>query len=230
MESIGAALAASALFEGLSEEALAELAAAAEEKRLDAGASVFLQGDAAQGFYIVAEGRVRVYKSAPDGKEQTLHLFGPGHAIGEAAVFSGGVFPANAVALEASALAYLPRDRFIAFVRRHPESALELLGLMSRRLMRFAALIEDLSLKEVPGRLAAYLLQLAQQQGTAGEVALGVSKAQLAGLLGTTPESLSRALAKLTREGLIEQTGSRRIVLRDPGQLAAISEGARRLT
>ncbi|MCK7504608.1 MAG: helix-turn-helix domain-containing protein [Desulfobacterales bacterium] len=68
---------------------------------------------------------------------------------------------------------------------------------MSKRLRRFAALVDDLSLKEVPGRLAAYLLYLSDQNKGAKDLELTVTKAQLASLLGTIPETLSRILAKL---------------------------------
>ena len=229
MGSPAAILAQTALFSGLAPAVIEELAAHTERRQAPAGTAIFAEGDTATGFYMVSAGRVRVYKASADGKEQTLHIFGPGQALGEAAVFSGGIFPAHAEALEASTLLYLPRDAFLDFICSHPEAALDMLGLMSRRLMRFATMIENLSLKEAPARLAAYLLHLAQKQQS-DQVELDTNKSQLAAILGTTPETLSRVLTRLTREGAIAQVEGRRITLADKGMLQAVSEGERRLS
>ena len=77
------------------------------------------------------------------------------------------------------------------------------------RLRRFTSQIESLSLKEVPARLASYLLYLSEEQGTADYVELEIAKGQLASLLGTIPETLSRIFGKTSEEGLIEVKGKR---------------------
>ncbi len=228
MESAAETLAKTPLFAGLAAPVVNDLAAKAEQRRVEPGGIIFSEGDPATGFFVVAEGRVRVYKAAPDGREQTLHIFDAGQAVGEAAVFSGGAFPAHAVAIEASTLVHLPRESFLAVIRAHPEVAMDLLGLMARRLMRFASMIETLSLKEAPARLAAYLLYLSQKQANTDNVELDISKNQLAGILGTTPETLSRTLSRLTREGAIVQRDGRRITIQDRPLLVAVSEGERR--
>jgi len=91
---------------------------------------------------------------------------------------------------------------------------MNLLAVMAMRLRRFANQIENLSLKEVPSRLASYLLYLSDKQNDRSQVRLDVSKGQLASLLGTSPETLSRIFAKMTEEGLIEVRG-RVIVLKN---------------
>ena len=91
-----------------------------------------------------------------------------------------------------------------------------MLAQLSGRLRHFAGLIEDLSLKEVPGRLAKYLLYLSDGKGD-GEMALDVSKGQLASLLGTIPETLSRILARMHRQGVIHLRGSQIRILDRPG-------------
>ena len=104
-----------------------------------------------------------------------------------------------------------------------------MLATLSWRLHRFTALVEDLSLKEVPGRLAAHLLYLSQKQNGSDELILDMSKGQLAGLLGTIPETISRILNKMTRRGLIlvKKTSIRILNRRD---LEEISRGEKRLT
>jgi CRP/FNR family transcriptional regulator len=85
------------------------------------------------------------------------------------------------------------------------------------RLRQFTVKIEDLSLKEVPGRLAAYLLYLSDEKGGAGSVDLSISKQQLASLLGTIPETLSRILARMTKDGFIEMDGRHITIKNRPG-------------
>ena len=91
---------------------------------------------------------------------------------------------------------------------------MHMLAFLSERLRRFTVQIENLSLKEVPSRLAGYLLYLLEEQGGQDSVELEISKGQLASLLGTIPETLSRIFSKMTEEGLIEVEG-RRITIKD---------------
>jgi CRP/FNR family transcriptional regulator len=93
-----------------------------------------------------------------------------------------------------------------------------MLAMLSLRLRRFASQVESLSLKEVPGRLAAHLVYLAEEQGRTDQVVLDIPKGQLASLLGTSPETLSRIFARMSEEGLIRVDG-KRIELLDYGEL-----------
>jgi CRP/FNR family transcriptional regulator len=193
------------------------------------GENIFAEGDEGTGFYVVLSGRVKIFKVSPEGKEQILHIFGPGEPFGEVAVFTGRPFPANAEALEETRALFFPRKEFLELIRRDPSLALNMLAVLSQRLRRFSALIENLSLKEVPGRLAAYLLYLGEGKKEKPEVTLDISKNQLASLLGTIPETLSRILAKLTREGLIKSNGPRQIQLLDRKGLEELAGGERKL-
>jgi CRP/FNR family transcriptional regulator len=215
------------LFEGLPRDELEQLAAIAAERPYRRGESIFLEGEEGDGFHVVLSGRVKVFKLSLEGKEQTLHLFGPGEPFGEVALFAGRRFPANAEALEPSRVLFFPREAFAGLIRENPSVAMNLLALLSVRLRRFAALIEDLSLKEVPGRLAAYLLYLNRQGRGEADLTLDVTKAQLASLLGTIPETLSRILGRMSRQGLIETDG-RRIRLLDLEGLESLAEGGGR--
>ncbi len=212
------------LFEGLPDEEILQLSAIAAERTFRRGESIFMEGDEGQGFHVVLSGRVKVFKLSMEGKEQTLHLFGPGEPFGEVALFAGRRFPANAEAMEESRVLFFPREAFAGLIRENPSVAMNLLALMSVRLRRFAALIEDLSLKEVPGRLSAYLLYLSRQGQGGQDLALDVTKAQLASLLGTIPETLSRILGRMSRQGLIESDG-RRIRILDLEGLESLAEG-----
>jgi CRP-like cAMP-binding protein len=177
---------------------------------------------------VVITGRVKIFKLSPEGKEQILHFFGPGEPFGEVPVFAGQHFPANAEALEESRVFFFSRKSFVDLVKRNPSLALNMLAVLSKRLLRFAALIDDLSLKEVPGRLAAYLLYLSDQNRGSKDLELTITKAQLASLLGTIPETLSRILGKLSSQGLIETDG-RRIRILDEEALRDLAESGGRL-
>jgi len=222
-------IAAIPLFQGLSRGEYEDLAMIVVDQVIRKGQTIFEEGDEGEGFYVVVSGRVKVFKLSPDGKEQILHIFGAGEPFGEAAVFAGEKFPANAEALEESRVFFFPRLAFVELIGQNPSLALNMLAVLSRRLRKLASLVEDLSLKEVPGRLAAYLLYLSEVKKGGVEVQLDVSKNQLASLLGTIPETLSRILAKLSREGFIKSTGPRQIQLLDRKGLKELASGERRL-
>lgn len=222
-------IAAIDLFKDLSDEHLKELAMILADQVFRKGQLIFSEGDAAAGFYVVIAGRVKIFKLSIEGKEQILHIFGPGAPIGEVAVFEGERFPANAESLEDSRLFFFPRGAFLKLIEERPSIALHMLAVLSGRLRRFAALIDDLSLKEVPARLAAYLLYLSATQKSAGNLSLDISKGQLSSLLGTIPETLSRILTKMSNTGLIRSEGLRGIQILDRQSLEDLAGGETRL-
>ncbi len=207
METMRKIIGDSLLFKGVNDNELDEIIAIARVKEVKQGAPIFFEGDEAPGFYMVAEGKVKIFKTSLDGREQILHIFDAGEPFGEVAVFHGRLFPANAVALSNSRLVFFPRDDFIELVKLNPAIALNMLAMLSLRLRRFATQIEHLSLKEVPGRLASHLLYLCEEQGDLDRVTLDIPKGQLASLLGANPETLSRIFAKMSKEGIIEVNG-----------------------
>ena len=197
----------SILFGGLPSQQIEDLAGIAVEKTFQRGESIFFEGDKGIGFYMVGEGKVKIYKVSPAGKEHILHIFGEGEPFGEVPVFYGKPFPASAEALLKTQALFFPRDRFIHLIEANPSIALSMLAVLSMRLRIFANQIESLSLKEVPARLAHYLMYLSKEQGNNDVVELEISKGQLASLLGTIPETLSRIFAKMSEEGLIQVNG-----------------------
>jgi len=202
-------LAAIPLFKGLPKNYLEDVRRIAIGKDFKKGEAIFFEGDEADGFYVVVAGRVKVFKLSLDGKEQIFHILGPGEPFGEVPVFAGEDFPANAEAMVASRLFFFPRKAFTGLISEDPSLALNMLAILSKRLRQFTVQVEHLSFKEVPGRLAVYLLYLSDQKGGQAHVRLAISKGQLASLLGTIPETLSRILAKMSKAGLIRVEGPR---------------------
>ncbi len=125
------------LFEGLPQDQQRDLANIALEKIFERGRTVFSEGQPANGFFVVMAGKVKIFKISPDGKEQILHIFGPGEPFGEVPVFEGRPFPAHAVALEDSKYIFFPRSAFVELIKNNPSLALNMLAVLSRRLRRF---------------------------------------------------------------------------------------------
>jgi CRP/FNR family transcriptional regulator len=191
---------------------------------------VFWQDTPAEGFYVVVSGKVKVFKLSFEGREQILHLFGPGEPIGEVPVFAGETFPANAQTMEATELLFFPRSKLRDLLAQNPSLAMNMLAVLSRRLREFTRLIEDLSLKELPSRLAAYLLH--QSRTPSGDgcdvVTLDVTKGVLSKILGTSQETLSRVLKRMSEAGFID-VDRRDIRILDRSSLEALAEGLQSL-
>jgi CRP/FNR family transcriptional regulator len=211
-----AALRRCALFSGLGEAELREVGGIARAFTVRKGETIFAEGEEAEGFFVIASGRVKIFKLAPDGREQILHLFSAGDIFAEAAVFDGGRYPAYAQTLAQSEILLIPKRDFQRLVETKPRLALNMIATLSRLLKQFAALVEELSLREVSARLANYLLGLKPVKGSArGQtvVELDMTKSLLAARLGTISETLSRTFAKLGEAGLIEMRGKRVAIL-----------------
>lgn len=206
------------LFQGLPAEQMDAIEAIGVVRSYGRGEAIFFDGDLCNGFYIVLDGKVKIYKMSLQGKEQILHIFGEGQPFGEVPVFHGSPFPASAQALVKTKVLFFPRQAFIDLVTGTPTIALSMLAVLSMRLRKFTSQIESLSLKEVPARLASYLLFLSREQGDRETVELEISKGQLASLLGTIPETLSRIFSKMSDEGLLRVEG-KRITLLDRSAL-----------
>lgn len=211
------------LFSGLPENQLDAIKEIAVERQFNKGEIIFSEGDDGQGFFVIAEGRVKIYKVSTDGKEQILHIFGRGQPFGEVPVFAGQKFPANAQAIENIKTLFFPRTAFVHLISGNPSLALNMLAVLSRKLRQFTVQIENLSLKEIPARLASYLIYLADQQEKEESIELTISKGQLASILGTIPETLSRMFAKLSGQGLIRVDG-RKITLLDRNGLEDLAQ------
>jgi CRP/FNR family transcriptional regulator len=197
----------SPLFAGLSDsdlDALMEIARIREHQR---GELLFSEGEQAVGFFVVLDGKVKVFKLSPEGKERILHIIHPGGTFAEAAIFGDGLYPAYAEPLQVSQLLFLPKEGFLGLLMNNGRISINMIAGLSRFLRQFANQIEDLTFKDVPSRLARYLMELSR--GTKATVELPISKSQLASNLGTVSETLSRTLRKLSEDDLISVTGKK---------------------
>jgi CRP-like cAMP-binding protein len=220
-QQITQALKKAQLFAGLTEEEMIAVSARAVRKLYSAGELLFSEGEPCSGLYVVASGKIRIFKLSPNGREQVLAVDGPGASIAELPVFDGGPYPASATAIEESEMIFLSRKDFQAFCLEHPGVALKVLAVVGMRLRRLVGIIEELSFTTVRQRLIAYLLRASETgHKTARGVALELagSHQAIANEIGTVRELVSRNLARLQAEGMLE-VDARHILIKDAAAL-----------
>lgn len=196
------------IFQGLSAEQLIPIAQIAQLQTFEKDVTIFHQGSEATGFFIIQTGRVKVFKTASNGKERILYLLKVYNYFAEVPAFDGKAFPASAIALEYTELVFFPRLAFLDLLYQYPEITINMLTSLANHSRKLAQMVEDLSFKEVPQRLAAYLLDLSDRNSGDRVINLDVTKTQLAASLGTIPATLSRAFSRLNKAGLITLNGS----------------------
>ena len=200
------------------------LAARTIRKTFSDGELLFSEGEPCSGMHIVCRGKVRIFKTSMSGREQVLSVEGVGSTVAELPVFDGGPYPASVVAVEDTEIAFISRRDFQTYCLEHPEVAMKVLAVVGARLRQLINIIEELSFTTIRQRLVATLLKLAQTEGRKTErgveFLLPGSHQELANQLGTVRELISRNLARLQAEGLL-QVEARQIVVKNMKELAA---------
>lgn len=217
------------IFQTLEDGALRQLVARCVSRDVAPGKVLFTTGEACRGLYVLASGRVRIYRVSPDGKEQALRVELPGAAIAELPLFDGGVYPASAVTTEPSRLLFVPRDEFEGLIRTDPDFALAVMRALGRRLRHLVGVTETLAFRDVAARLAHLLADYADGEGAAPNepvvIRLRRTQEELAMELGTARESVSRAMKTLRTRGLVVPAGGGRLRIPEPWRLRAFSRG-----
>jgi CRP/FNR family cyclic AMP-dependent transcriptional regulator len=213
------------IFAEVDEATLSRLGERCVARSVGAGHVLFTAGDPCRGLYIIESGRVRSYRTNPEGKEQVLRVEGANRAVAELPLFDGGPYPASAITLEESRLVFLPRAEFEQLYRSHPEFAQVIIRVLGRRLRHLVRVTETLAFRDVAARLALLLVSYAEQAGRETpdgmELTLERTQEELSLEIGTARESVSRALKQLRREGLIETIGRDRLRIPDLARLRA---------
>jgi CRP/FNR family transcriptional regulator, cyclic AMP receptor protein len=205
------ALARVPIFSGLAENERTFLSQRSVMRQYGAGEQIFGEGEPCQGLYVVETGRVKIYKTSAGGREQVLSIDGPGSSVAELPVFDGGNYPASASAVTDSSMVFVSRQDFQSLCLEYPRVALKVLQVVGGRLRRLVGIIEELSFTTVKHRLAALLLNMAkeagQKSGHAAEFVLPATNQDLAAMIGTVRELVSRNLSRLQAEGIISIDG-----------------------
>ena len=176
-------------------------------RKLAAGGFLFLAGEPCTGFFVVLEGQIKLVRTTEQGGEATLHVVRPGQSFAEAALFSGGAFPATAVAVEDALVAHIPRRPFLDLLRSDPDLCLKMLESLAAWHHRLTFQVQQLSAQDSGARLRRWISDAAREAAD-GVIRLRVPKKVLAGQLGMAPETLSRHLRSLREAGAVTLTGN----------------------
>lgn len=196
------------LFGDLSEEELQAIAKLARVRNYKKNMLVFMEGEPGEALYFIVSGKVKISKATPDGREQILHILQPGDVFAEVVLIDRGPYPATAEIIETGQIGMLMNDDVENLLRSNAEIALKLLRLVSKRLRLAQMQIRDLALKDTYGRLAGMLLMLAKEHGEAAaagvKIDLPLSRQELANLIGTTRETVTRVLGDFKKYKCID--------------------------
>lgn len=222
-----AALRGCRLWRRASDAAIERLARAATVRDVARGETLATEGDTADTFGVLVAGKARVFYLGADGKQITFEELAAGDPLAAVAALAGGRYPAHIEATTTGTVAWLPRDTLYDLIAQEPEVARDLIANLAGKVVNFTSVVQTLAL-DVPSRLARYLFQRALAVGeTTPEglrVDLGMSKTELAAALGTVPETLSRAFARLKEDEVLLVSG-RTVTVFDVGALARMGSG-----
>lgn len=210
-----------AIFSHLDRESLMRISALACHRSYKKGKLLF-SPQQASGLYLIAQGRVKVYEISASGQEALLRVLNKGDFVGEEALFSGQETYTFGEALSAVEACFIRREDFLQMLLDYPSISLKLLEEYSRRLISTGHQASANQGEKVMQRLALYLLELASAEDSES-FTLPLQMRELSRFLGTTPETLSRRIQKLKKDGLIEKKG-RQITLRDRPALLLLAD------
>jgi CRP/FNR family transcriptional regulator len=184
--------------------------------QLKKGDTLFVEGEPGSWIGFVIEGIVRLYRTSPEGKETVVRFIQPHELFAEVLLTGQQTYPVSANALENSTVLQISSSGLREIILKEPDFALRFIGLLTAHLKYLVSLIENRSTQDVKLRLLNYITHLADSHKT-NRIKLPVPKGELALLLGTTPESLSRTLKQLTDSGKLIAQGNY-LVLPDHSQ------------
>jgi len=219
------------LFDRLSEPDLQRLASLSHMREYPRGQPIVLSLEPDPDLiYLVKAGRVKISAVSPEGKEQILALLERGDVFGELAPAATAP-PTRVEAFDHTVVCTLRRTLFEDIIRRTPEVALRVIAVLSRRLRAAEQEIEDLALRDVPGRLAALLLRLAEEYGEPHgpgiRLSLRLTHQDLAGMVGSTRETVTALISRFRDEGLLTAEHQIMVILQ-PERLREVAHTHRR--
>jgi CRP-like cAMP-binding protein len=218
-------------FAVLPEDELRALAAHCVVRRLAQNETLFSEGDPCEGLFVVQSGAVKTFKMAETGREQILVIERAGSAVGELALFDGGLLPASASAIEDSTILFLPKQEFLDLCRHNSAVAFAVIRSLAWRFRYMTSLVEELSLKEVSHRLARFLRDRALKHGIQTrqgvEFPLEETNQEIGAEIGTVRDLVSRNMRRLVDRGII-RLERRKVIVLDFAELEAQVAGTKR--
>ncbi len=199
------------MFSGLNKEELELLSRYEVEKTYQKGEVIFMEGDPGEAVYYIKSGKIKLYKTSLEGREVTLNILGPGSIFAEVTMFNNLEYPATAMVLEDVLVGMIRNDDLEKIVRENGNIALSLIKELNRRLYYAQVKIKDMALHDVNGRVAKVLLDLAYRYGKKNsrgiQIDLKMTKTEIANIVGTSRETVSRSLSQLKSDEIIDMQG-----------------------
>jgi CRP/FNR family cyclic AMP-dependent transcriptional regulator len=193
------------LFSGLDDEVASALESSMSSSSLRRGEILFNEGDDGNQLYVVTDGKIKLGRTSPDGRENLLAILGPGQMFGELSFFDPGPRSATATAVTDVELKSLGHEALSPVLNAHPDVAHALLNQLAGRLRRTNEVVGDLVFSDVPGRVAKALLDLASRFGRRADDGVHVNhdltQEELAQLVGASRETVNKALADFASRG-----------------------------
>ena len=215
------------VLEPLSGKELEEFSRRVPDTHVERGEIFYAPGDRSEALFMLKRGRVRLYKLAPDGWEFTLAVVEAGTMFGEMALTAQRLREAYAEAMEPSDICVLKSEDLERIVRGNPDVGLRMIRVLSERLRTCETRLEDIGLKDVPARLASLVLQLAESEGVmtseGPKIPTHYTHRQLATMIGSSRETVTRAFTRLQESGAVELR-RRRIYVKDVAALERVAE------
>ena len=199
-------------FSGLTPQAREALSTAMFEKAVSRNEALLWEGEPGGPLYVVGKGRVKIFRTSAEGKEQVLRVMQPGDSFNEVPVFDGGNNPASAMAMEDGNVYGIRREDMQRILQGHPQLSVNIIRVLSRRLRELVSLVEDLSFRHVTGRLVKILLENAVETGRESPDRR-LTQQQMAAMVGTAREMVGRSLKTLEAMGAIRVERQRIVIV-----------------
>jgi CRP/FNR family cyclic AMP-dependent transcriptional regulator len=204
-------------FSELQEEDLEQIADISIERIYKKNLIIFMEGDPGEAFYYIKSGKVKVFRTYEDGREHIIHIFSKGDVFGEATLFNNVPYPASASVYEDAVIGLIKNEHLENLLKRNSELTLKIVKLLARKLVLCQNKIRDLTFNDVFSRTASQLLKLSKEHGRNEEsgivIEIQLSRQELADMVGTTRETISRVISKFKKERSITERNDSLVIL-----------------
>jgi CRP/FNR family transcriptional regulator, cyclic AMP receptor protein len=206
-------------FSELHEDDLEKIANISIERKYKKSMIIFMESEPGEAFYYVKSGKVKIFRTYADGREHIIHIMGEGDVFGEATLFNNMPYPASACVYEDAVIGIIKNVELEALVKNNPELSLKLIKLLTKKLVFAQQKIRELTFNDVFSRTASQILKLSKEYGKKIDMGIIVNiqltRQELADMVGTTRETVSRAISKFKKEKSISEEDDKLLILNE---------------
>jgi CRP/FNR family transcriptional regulator, cyclic AMP receptor protein len=204
-------------FSELQEQDLEKIANISIERNYKKNMLIFMEDEPGEAFYYIKSGKVKIFRTYEDGREYIIHIFGEGDIFGEATLFNNINYPASALVYEDASIGIIKNSDLEKLVMQNSELSLKLIKLFAKKIIFAHQKIKDLTFNDVFSRTASQLIKLAKEYGLKTEkgtiIKIQLSRQELAEMVGTTRETISRVIGKFKKEKSISESNDNILIL-----------------